>query len=289
MILVYVFAAAALLLAQGSQPRVELLWPSGAPGAVGTEDLDKPNLTIYPPAKPSGSAVIVCPGGGYQMLAMDHEGKQIAEYLNRLGIAAFVLKYRLGPRYHHPAPLQDAQRAIRYARSHAADYGIRPDRIGIWGFSAGGHLASTAGTHFDAGTPSAADPIARVSSRPDFMILAYPVISLGSEYAHAGSRRNLLGENPDPALVENLSNEKQVTPQTPPAFLFHTNADRGVPPENSVLFYLALRRAGVPAEMHIYERGDHGVGLAPKDPVLSTWGDRLADWLKLRGYANASR
>jgi acetyl esterase/lipase len=170
---------------------------------------------------------------------------------------------------------------LRFVRFHAADYGIASDKIGIWGFSAGGHLASTAGTHFDAGNADAADSIERVSSRPDFMILAYPVISFTTPYTHRGSLRNLLGDNPDPKLVASLSNETQVTPETPPAFLFHTSTDSGVPPENSVLFYLALRKAGVPAEMHIYERGQHGVGLAPSDPILSTWPSRLADWMKL--------
>ena len=218
------------------------------------------------------------------MLAVDHEGRQIAEWLNARGVAAFVLRYRLGPRYHHPIELGDAQRALRFVRFHAADYGVANDKIGIWGFSAGGHLASTAGTHFDAGNANAADPIDRLSSRPDFMILAYPVISFTTPYTHRGSLRNLLGDNPDPKLVASLSNETQVTSQTPPAFLFHTSTDTGVPPENSVLFYLALRKAGVPAEMHIYERGEHGVGLAPSDPVLSTWPRRLEDWMKLHGW-----
>jgi acetyl esterase/lipase len=249
---------------------------------VGNEEADRPTLSLYLPAaeKAAGTGVVVCPGGGYGTLALDHEGRQIADWLNSLGVAAFVLKYRLGPRYHHPAPLQDAQRALRLVRSHAGEFGVAPDRIGIWGFSAGGHLASTAGTHFNAGDPGAPDPIDRMSCRPDFLILAYPVISFATPYAHAGSRKNLLGENPDPALVESLSNEKQVTPQTPPAFLFHTDEDKGVPAENSVLFYLALRKAGVPAELHIYRRGKHGVGLAQSDPVLSSWAGRLADWLK---------
>lgn len=214
---------------------------------------------------------------------MDHEGRQIAEWLNARGIAAFVLKYRLGPRYHHPIELGDAKRALRTVRAQAAEFRVAPDRIGVWGFSAGGHLASTLGTHFDAGDPNAPEPIDRVSCRPDFMILAYPVISLEGEYVHKGSRRNLLGDDPDPKLVELLSNEKQVTAQTPPTFLFHTDGDKTVPPENSVLFYLALRQAGVPAEMHIYERGNHGAGLARKDPILSSWPDRLADWLRNRG------
>ena len=284
--------AALLLLAMTTvaqnrpqEPNPILLWPDGAPGAIGKEDADQPSLLIQLPAasKATGSGVVVCPGGGYGHLAMDHEGRQIAEWLNSLGVAAFVLKYRLGPRYQHPAPLQDAQRALRYVRLHAKDFGLLGNRIGIWGFSAGGHLASTVGTHFDAGNASATDPIDRMSSRPDFMILAYPVISMSAEYTHKGSRNNLLGEKPDPKLVESLSNEKQVTPQTPPAFLFHTDEDTGVPAENSVVFYLALRKAGVPAEIHIYQRGKHGVGLAGADPILATWSGRLADWLKLRG------
>src|SRR3954452_20051410 len=279
----------ALLLfcsAVAAQPRTEPLWSGLAPGALGDEDRDKPSLTFYPVSGPSasGTGVIVCPGGGYGALAMDHEGEQIAEFLNKLGISAFVLKYRLGPRYHHPAPLMDAQRAIRIVRSRSKELGIAADRIGIWVFSAGGHLASTTATHFDAGKADAQDPVERAGSRPDFAILAYPVITFTEEeYVHKGSRRNLLGDNPDPALVLSLSNEKQVTAQTPPTFLFHTDGDTGVPPENSVLFYLALRKARVPAEMHIYEKGKHGVGLAQNDPVLSSWPARLTDWFRTRG------
>jgi len=261
------------------------LWEGKAPGAVGDEDRDIPTLTYYAAygRQTSGTAVIVCPGGGYVGLASNHEGRQVANFLNSLGVKAFVLKYRLGPRYRHPAPLTDAQRAIRLVRSRAKEYDILPDRIGIMGFSAGGHLASTAATHFDAGNPSAEDPIDRLSSRPDFIILGYPVITFTQPYMHKGSRNSLLGENPDPKLVELLSNELQVTPQTPPAFLFHTNADTGVPPENSVSFYLALRKAGVPAEMHIFERGPHGVGLAMNDPALAEWPRLLANWLRVRG------
>jgi acetyl esterase/lipase len=255
-----------------AEPATELLWPEGAPGALGNEDRDKPSLTIYlaDAAKRNGTAVVVCPGGGYRNLAMDHEGRQVAQFLNSIGISAFVLKYRLGPRYHHPIELGDAQRAIQIVRSRAREFNIAANRVGIMGFSAGGHLASTAGTHFDAAT------------RPDFLILCYPVISF-DEYAHAGSRQNLLGENPDPKLVESLSNYKQVTPQTPPTFLFHTDADTSVPAENSVLFYMALRKARVPAELHIFEKGAHGVGLAPKDPVLSMWPLLLNNWFKTRG------
>lgn len=274
-----------LAAAMTAQTRTELLYPKGTPAAVGSEDVDKPTLAYYvvEAAKSSGTAVVVCPGGGYRNLAMDHEGKQIAEWLNQQGISAFVLKYRLGPRYHHPAMLNDAQRAIRMVRADAAKMSIAPDRIGIWGFSAGGHLASTASTHFDDGNASSADPLDRLSSRPDFAILAYPVISFTTDYVHKGSRSNLLGDNPDPKLVQSLSNELQVSARTPPTFLFHTNEDTGVPPENSVLYYLALRKAGVPAEMHIYQPGRHGVGLAPTHPVLSSWGARLSDWFKTRG------
>jgi acetyl esterase/lipase len=268
-----------------AQHKVVLLWQDRAPGAVGDEDADRPSLTLYvlPPSQPARSAVVVCPGGAYAVLAMDHEGRRVAEWLNSLGIDAFVLKYRLAPRYHHPAMMEDAQRALRYVRSHAQELGIAPDRIGIWGFSAGGHLASTAATHFDAGNPSATDAIERVNSRPDFAILAYPVITCTEWFRNGSSCKNLLGDNPYPKPAEDLSNEKRVSAQTPPTFLFHTNDDDTVPAENSVAFYMALRKARVPAELHIYEHGPHGVGLAPKDPVLSSWPQRLADWLRVRG------
>lgn len=289
-------ACAAASWAQGSYPMTAvdtahgdrealLLWPEGAPGALGNEAVDKPKITLYraDPARSSGAAVVVCPGGGYGVLAADHEGKQVAEWLNSLGVSAFVLQYRLGPRYHHPAPLQDAQRAIRIVRSRAGSWGVDPSRIGILGFSAGGHLASTAATHFDAGQPGSADPVERVSSRPDFAVLAYPVVSLLDPVAHVGSRQHLLGDNPDPKLVELLSNEKQVTAQTPPTFLFHTADDPGVPVENSLQFFAALRKAGVPAEMHVFAHGRHGVGLAADDPALSQWPKLCALWMKGRG------
>jgi acetyl esterase/lipase len=270
---------------QGFEPRVELLWPAGAPGAIGDEAADKPTLTIWlPPAdKANGAAVVICPGGGYGALAVDHEGKQVAEWLNANGIAAFMLKYRIAPRYRHPAPLDDAQRAIRTVRARAAEWKVDPARIGILGFSAGGHLTSTAATHFDSGDPDAKDPIARAGCRPDFAVLLYPVISFTTPYMHRGSRKNLLGETPDEKLVESLSNENQVTAATPPTFLAHTNEDSGVPPENSVLFYLGLRKAGVPAELHIYEKGKHGLGLGPKDMPFSTWPQHCIEWLKGRG------
>jgi len=258
-------------------PKPEPLWPGGAPGAVGSEDADRPELTAYAAAKPNGTAVLVCPGGGYGHLAMDHEGKQVAEWFNSLGVTAFVLKYRLGPRYRHPAMLDDAKQAMRVIRSRAAQLGIQPNRVGVMGFSAGGHLASTLATHFDEG------------SRPDFAILGYPVITLTAKYTHKGSLQNLLGPNPDPKLVEALSNEKQVTAQTPPTFLFHTDDDAAVPAENSMLYYMALKQAGVPAEIHIYAKGRHGVGLAQANPVLSTWPGRLKDWMSVRGFLPAAQ
>lgn len=269
-----------------AQMRTELLYPKGAPNAVGDTDVDKPTLTFYMAgkAKANGTAVVVCPGGGYRNLAMDHEGKQIAEWLNARGVSAFILKYRLGPRYHHPSMMNDVHRAVRMVRSQAGELAVKSDRIGVWGFSAGGHLASTAATHFEEGKADAADPVERVSTRPDFAILSYPVISFTTEYVHKGSRENLLGPNPDPKLVEWLSSELQVTSRTPPTFLFHTTEDTGVPPQNSILFYLALRKAGVPVEMHLYEKGRHGVGLAPQDPVLSTWPARLEQWMKVHGW-----
>jgi acetyl esterase/lipase len=280
-------ALLALVLAPHADatPKVELLWPAGAPGAVGTDERDKPSFAVYlPPAGTgNGTAVIVCPGGGYQFLALDHEGRQPAEWLNRRGVAAFVLRYRIAPRYRHPAPLDDVQRAIRTVRARAKEWGVATDRVGVWGFSAGGHLASTAATHFDSGWPDSADPVDRIGCRPDFAILCYPVITFQAPFAHAGSRSNLLGKDPPDKLVAQLSNDQQVTSHTPPTFLFHTGADSDVPPENSILFYQALRKAKVPAELHVYEKGRHGVGLAPHDPVLSTWAARLEDWMKGRG------
>ncbi len=266
-----------------AEPETILLWPDGAPGALGQEDGDRPTLTIYRARQPSGASVVVAPGGGYGALASNHEGRQVANLLNAAGVTAFVLKYRLGPRYHHPIELGDAQRAIRLVRARAQEFGLAADRIGMMGFSAGGHLTATAGTHFDAGKADASDPIDRVSCRPDFLILAYPVISFDPAIAHGGSVRNLLGENPDPKLIEDLSNDLRVTPQTPPTFLFHTNADTGVVAENSVRFYLALRRNKVPAELHIFENGPHGVGLALGDPALSEWPVLLTNWLRGRG------
>jgi acetyl esterase/lipase len=215
---------------------------------------------------------------------MNLEGRAPANYFNTLGMAAFVLRYRLGPQYHHPIELGDAQRAIRTVRARAAEWHIASDRIGMMGFSAGGHLASSASTHFDSGKVDAGDPIDRVSSRPDFAILGYPVISLVESWTHQGSKTNLLGDGPDPALARSLSSETQVTASTPPTFIYQTNADTTVPAENAVAYYLALRKAGVPAEMHIFKDGPHGTGLGMQDPALAEWPRLLANWLRASGF-----
>jgi acetyl esterase/lipase len=279
--------------APSSDPRVDpsaelhtfRLWDKSAPGALGEKDEDIPTLTLYPVGhrdKP-GPAVVVAPGGSYRHLAANHEGRQIANWFNAMGITAFVLQYRLGPRYHHPIELGDAQRAMRLVRSRAKEFELDPAAIGFMGFSAGGHLASTLATHFDAGNSSDPDAVNREGCRPDFVILAYPVISMIADYSHKGSVGNLLGDSPDLALARSLSNELNVTSSTPPTFLFSTSADTVVPPENTVAFYLALRKAGVPAEMHIFEKGPHGVGLALNDIALSEWGTLLRNWLRVRG------
>ena len=264
------------------------LWTGKAPGALGDTDADKPELTFYRGGR-TGTAVIIAPGGAYRGLSMENEGRQEAYWLNALGVSAFVLKYRLAP-YHHPIELGDAQRAIRIVRSRAQEFGIQPDRIGMMGFSAGGHLTATAGTLFDAGQSGSADPIEQASSRPDFLILAYPVISFQASVAgsnilgaYAASGRNLLGDNPDPKLLDHLSAELQVTANTPPTFLFHTTNDGLVAVENSVQFYLALRKAKVPAEMHIFENGAHGAGMGMTDPALSVWPTLLMNWMRGRG------
>lgn len=275
-------------------PAVVRIWPDGAPGAVGREDADIPTLTVYLPTKKtaSGAAMVVCPGGGYGGLAIDHEGHQVARWLNSIGVAAAILKYRVAPRYRHPAPLQDAQRAIRVVRANAEDWGIDRGRVGIIGFSAGGHLASTAGTRFDPGDPSAVDPVERFGCRPDVLILGYPVIIMGAEFSHGGSQRNLLGEDAAPELVESLSNERQVTAETPPTFLVQTDEDTVVPAENSLLFVLALRRHQVPVEFHLFEKGRHGLGLGPglpelgigPDAAFAAWPSLCETWLRRQGF-----
>ncbi len=269
-ILVLVVASCgAAVRAEQPGRNVVLLWPGGAPGAVGSEDLDRPSLTVYlPPSdEATGAGVVVCPGGGYRVLAIDHEGQQVAHWLNSFGVAALVLKYRLKPRYQPSAALADAQRALRLVRADADALGISPHRLGILGFSAGGHLASAAGTHFDAGNPAAGDPIERQSCRPDFLVLAYAVTS-----SSIGKPRDY------------LSTAEKITPQTPPAFLFHTGEDTGVPPDHSIRFYQALRAAGVPAELHVFAYGRHGLGLAPGHPTAGAWTELAARWMRASGF-----
>ena len=263
-----------------------LLWPDSASTSEHEAGRVQPSLTVFEPlpGRATGAAIIVCPGGGYMRLA-DHEAVPVAEWLTMLGITAVLLRYRLAPHARHPAMLQDGQRAIRTVRARATEWNVDPGRIGILGFSAGGHLASTTATHFDGGDPEAPDPVGRITSRPDLAILIYPVITLGGPFAHAGSRDNLLGNTPGEELVRSLSSDLQVSPETPPMFLVHGSADEGVPCENSLLMAGALSRARVPFELHIYEGGQHGFGMEPTAPGVSPWTDRCAEWLRTRGFA----
>jgi acetyl esterase/lipase len=266
------------------------LWEKGAPGTPATKPQDEPELYVKLPTAPStGTAVIILPGGGYGALAMTYEGLDVGDWFASFGVTAFVLKYRMHSTGHmHPIPMMDGQRAIRTVRARATEWKIDPSRVGVLGFSAGGHLASTLGTHFDKGNAQSEDPIERASSRPDFLILCYPVISLTAPTAHHGSMENLLGKTPDPKLLHSLSNETQVTPQTPPTFIFQTSEDKAVPAENAVAFYLALHKAGVPAEMHIFQNGPHGVGMAKALPGTKEWPELCRNWLEVRGLLEPS-
>lgn len=288
-------------MAADSNPLVLPLWNATPPNAqpavrppereregaiTWVRHVQNPSIEVRLPARgnATGQAVVVCPGGGYGGLAYDWEGSDFAGWLNSHGIAAIILTYRLpvdGDVAHQKwlCPLLDAQRAIRLTRAHAADWGINPAKIGIMGFSAGGHLASTAGTHFDAGDAKAADPIEHLSSRPDFMILVYPVITMDAGVTHGGSRANLLGENPSPELVRNYSNELQVTDQTPPTFLVHAGDDDAVPVQNSLRFHAALVAHKVPAELHVYPKGGHGFSLALGRGHLQSWTEVCMRWL----------
>jgi len=275
-------ALLSLTLVARSQAQTPVpLWPDGAPGALGKEDKDIPTLTPFlaDSATASGAAMVILPGGGYGGLAA-HEGKGYADWLVTNGVSCFVLKYRLGSQgYRHPRMLEDAARAVRLVRARADDWKIDPKRVGIMGSSAGGHLASTLLTHFDSGKAESADSVERQSSRPDLGILCYPVISMGPN-THAGSKNNLLGKDPDPALVKLLSNELQVAKDTPPCFLWHTWEDKAVKVENSLEFAAALRAAGVPFDLHVYQKGAHGMGLGKNHP----WAQDCVFWLKAQGF-----
>ena len=264
-------------------PSTIRLWDGPAPGNQGNAAEDTPMLTSYvPKSGATGAAFVVCPGGGYGMLA-DHEGKPVAEWLNTLGITAFVLRYRLGPKYHYPYITGDVLRAIQTVRINAPGWNLDPHRIGILGFSAGGHIAASAATLFDEGKPDVADPTEKVSSRPDAAVLIYPVITMKDPFTHAGSRENLLGKNPSVELIEALSLETRVTAQTPPTFIASASDDNAVPLENSLGFIAACRKNKVPIEAHFYMHGPHGFGLGGGDPVLSQWPKECALWLKALG------
>ena len=279
-------------MAAQSLPQVVALWAEGeVPHALGNEAKDQPTAWLFrlPLADQAAAdsrhpCLVILPGGGYGGLAVDHEGEQIARWANSLGMVALVCKYRhRKDGYGHPVPMTDAQRAVRMTRANAQAWGVDPSRVGVIGFSAGGHLASTLLTHHDPGNAAAKDLIARQSSRPDFGILCYPVIGMGKSYTHAGSQRNLLGEVPDPGLIALLSNEDQVTADTPPTFLFHTHEDRGVVPANSLAFYAALIKHNVPAELHVFQKGKHGLGLATGTPGTEQWPDLCRLWLQQLG------
>jgi len=273
------------------------LWPKGTPGEVVSpkpeETFDgkrvryvsEPTLTVYLPSKEqnTGVAVIICPGGGYGIEAMDHEGYDVADFLQSHGIAGIVLKYRL-PYGHSELPLQDAQQAMRLVRFHAEEWQIDPTKVGIAGFSAGGHLASTLSTHFDSGKKDAVDPIDRLSSRPDFSILLYPVVTFKEEWGHMGSRENLIGKTNDWKIIERFCNELQVTNQTPPAFIALADDDTAVKPRNSIEYYLALKREGIPAELHIFKEGGHGFGMHKTGKAHDQWPLMVVEWMKAMKY-----
>lgn len=272
------------------------VWPNGAPDSNGmtlpeetfegkrVRNVSEAEMYVYLPklGVNTGAAVVICPGGGYMIEAMDHEGYDLAEWLAERGVAGIVLKYRL-PYGHHEIPLKDVQRTIRIVRQKAAEWGIKPEKIGIAGSSAGGHLASTAGTRFDLGKPESSDPVEKFSCRPDFMLLLYPVITFDEEFGHMGSRNNLIGAGNKWELVERYSNERQVTAQTPPTFLILSDDDKTVPPRNSIEFYLALKKFNIPAEMHIFRDGGHGFGMNKKNLPVDQWPDLFAKWMKAQG------
>ena len=280
------------------------LWPEGKiPGYKKTNDVEKrdtgeiirisnvqiPEITVYRPSKrtANGQAVIICPGGGYTYLSYNWEGSDPARLLSAKGITAIVLKYRLPNAQTNPEsyqyPLQDAQRAIRLVRFYAEKWNIHKDRVGIMGFSAGGHLASTAGTHFDNGNPNSPDSVEQQSSRPDFLVLVYPVISMSKNIMHKGSKNRLIGEKADETMAKLYSNELQVTKETPPSFLVHATDDKTVPVENSLLFYQALKDNNIPAELHVFPKGGHGFGLGIGKGAAETWTDLCLEWLRNLG------
>ncbi|MCE2862312.1 MAG: alpha/beta hydrolase [Opitutaceae bacterium] len=293
--------AFAVSCACAGEPRVIELWPEGVPGLradAGPEreesgrflNIHRPSLVVYPPLSgggaAAGTAVIYAPGGGYVRVAAGAGGGEITRWLNQAGVTVFLLKYRNGE-YGHPAPLRDALRAVRIVRSRAVEFGVVPDRIGLLGGSAGGHLAASVGTLFDDPEGRTGAALDAVSGRPDFMILVFPVISMTAPHAHAPSRRALLGESPAREIAVKLSVEKQVTLRTPPAFIVHSAEDAVVPVENSLDFYRALRAAGVPAELHLYPRGPHGSGLSSSLGPIAEWPRLCEAWMRHNGWLPA--
>ena len=289
------FTASALLVSSLIMSHAEILapiplWPNGAPGALGTKPQDIPTITPYlvDSNNATGAAMVICPGGGYSHLA-PHEGNDYALWLNQHGISCFVLKYRLGSSgYHYPLEFEDVTRAMRWTRAHAADYKIDLDRIGIMGSSAGGHLATMLLTHFDSGNAKSDDPIERQSSRPALGILCYPVITMAGDYTHIGSRENLLGKHPPTKLEKLTSTQLQVTPNTPPCFIWSTYEDKTVPMENTLMFAEALRKNHVPFDLHVYQNGGHGMGLKDKPPFPHPhpWADDCLFWLKAHKFVD---
>jgi acetyl esterase/lipase len=299
-----------LLVSALAEPVVIPLWPEGVPAAVRPDvpaargplapehadrggwvtHISEPRLMVVPPAidRPNGTAVIICPGGSYAGLSREREGVQYAQWLSHLGVTSFLLTNRVGD-YGHPAPLQDVLRAVRLVRSRAGEFKIDPARVGVMGSSAGGHLAASAGTLFDHPAGKTGAALDAVSARPDFLILMYPVITMANPSAHAGSRKQLLGANPAPEMLALMSLEQQVTATTPPTLLIHTQEDKSVPVENSILFFQALTKAGVPAEFYAFEHGGHGMGMRDGLGTASEWPKRAEEWLKARGLLTAAR
>jgi acetyl esterase/lipase len=289
-LLAALFFASSFLSAQDLTLKV---WPNGAPNDNGMKEpeekydgvrvrnVSEAEMYVYLPekSKNTGAAVVICPGGGYMIEAMDHEGYQMAEWLQSKGVAGIVLKYRL-PYGHHEIPSGDARQTMRIVRSNAKEWGIDPNKVGIAGSSAGGHLASTVGTVFDLGNEKSTDAIDKMSCRPDFMLLLYPVISFNEAVGHMGSRKNLIGEGNDWKLAKQYSNELNVTKDTPPTFLILADDDKVVIPQNSVDFYLALKKYDIPAEMHIFQEGGHGFGMTKKNLPVDQWPDLFYSWLK---------
>lgn len=299
--LLSVVALSSAALRAADAANVIQIWPEGVPDlrpdateekleGSSASNIHHPTLTVYraPEGQANGTAMIVCPGGGYTHLSMQNEGSQVAAWLNSLGVTAFVLKYRLGE-YGHPAPLRDVLRSVRLVRSRAGEFGVDAKRIGVWGASAGGHLAASSGTLFNAPEGKTGAELDSTSARPDFIVLLYPVITMKEPLAHAGSRKALLGATPTPEMIQHMSVELQVTKDTPPAFLVAAEDDRTVPVENSLMFYQALLKAKVPVEMHLFPKGGHGFGMKTNIGEASTWPKRCEEWMQANGWLTAAK